>query len=374
MKLVDLQSLSESEISERQLPLEHLWWAKAANGEPYGPFETPVLKEFVLAHPAEAAGMQLACLADDAWIQVTEWAPLKARTPQLVSAATLKVPERHFVLSMGQKHGPFTAADLQAQLAATTLLASDQVSVDEGATWQKVFELKHLELTRHSADALPGAPVSRIIDRPIEAKGANLLTEGLASLAYVGRRDSTPIQFKEWDVKAIEVVPEKAIKRPWKALSAIASVACVAVVAWQLAKPAPDINDVELAEVGDELEVVSPGTSLLDPVHPRPRVMPRRRPASVASPQVPSPMAMRDPVPEIMRYEDTHDAHQEPPEPPETTDEQPYEEGPQLAHTEEDTAPQRDPASEAAAAPAEDGYSLESPGAEAPVVEEVGDF
>jgi hypothetical protein len=86
-------------------------------------------------------------------------------------------------------------------------------------------------------------------------------------------------------------------------------------------------------------------------------------------------MAMRDPTPDIMRYEDTHDAHQEPPEPPETSEEQPYEESPKLAHTDDETAPQRDPASEAAGAPpAEDGYSLESPSAEAPVVEEVGDF
>jgi hypothetical protein len=376
MKLEDLQTLSETEISDRALPLDQLWWVRGADGEAHGPYDTPTLRSFRTQAPAACAGLETTTLAADSWAPMMETQALAARRPpQLMSATALKTPERHFVLGHGQPHGPYSAEEVRALLHEGHAAASDFVSIDECANWQRIFELRHLHLTTHSAETLPKGVRLPPADED-EPPPFNTVVDALTSLAHLCHQHSGTVTKADWEAPSMEVTsaPRRWPKYVVPFAGAVAACGLAAVLLWRT--PSTE-QQVATDEIELEMPTVAAGTpSWITAPASATTSSVRRRPASLGrhSPPPPSPTVMRDAPAELMRYQETHDSYQEAPEQAQPLDVEPYADG-QIAEGPQ-AAPQREPANDDSAAetPEDDGYRLLPPGKGGAVVEEVGDF
>ncbi len=377
MKLEDLQTLSETEISDRALPLDQLWWVRGADGEALGPYDTPTLRSFRTQNPDACAELEASTLASDAFSPLMEIEALAARRPpQLMSAAALKTPERHYVLTNGQASGPHSTDAIRNMLQDGRLGSSDYVSVDECANWQRIYEHKHLLLTAHAANTLPPAPRAPVTDED-SPPPFNTVVDGLASLAHLCHQHrGSAVQAPEWE-EPIEAPADgqDQPKRRWHYASALAACGLAAFMVWRTPEaPTTNPDEIELAMPSEATESAPSWMAPARAAKTAPVV--RRRPASVSharpTPPPPSPVVMRDAPPEMMRYQETHDEHREPPEPSQPLDVDPY------ADTNvAEASPERGPAGEEAPAietTEDDGYRLLPPGKDGAVVEEVGDF
>jgi hypothetical protein len=366
-----LKPLSDEVIETMGLTTQDLWLIKIGE-EVFGPFETASLHDYAAENSHEFidafATMEEPC----------DWQPffsieqfhLKKPVPEEVI-----VEERYWVLNQGQKAGPFPRMAIDKKLEMGILSLNDVVSVDDGHTWNKFFQVETFnpEGASGGVDSLPQAPLesafARARDELQEKMDAHERTgshAGLASLVYLGQnKDKPTLKLEEIDLKSLdETEVSRSLK--WAIPSAVAGVGVLVALGNFILSPS---TANEVAEVEVKSEVIMPPLPQSSASVPVPSNRPRRNPASY----MPQPMQRSGltNVPPV-HYND-------------------YQGNSHVEKHENEPDPMIDPASESNPQPQEHslvqnqggGESLDGvmsggqdvePQPEAPVIEEAGDF
>lgn len=196
---IDLKPLSEETIQQMGYNAHDLWMVKI-DSIVFGPFETESLKHYV--HDNE----QLFENAEASHQDETEWKPFWAHTkfsrrkPQLAGGEHYEGP--FWIMHQGLKVGPFSYREIDKKIEMDLLGMTDHISIDNGESWVKIYQVAGFDRRSHSPEELPIAPTEasfqearlQVIEK-IETPHFTT-SEELAELAWEGQEAGKVIQFK----------------------------------------------------------------------------------------------------------------------------------------------------------------------------------
>jgi hypothetical protein len=188
--LLNLQPVSEQEVTEKNIPLDQLWLVEAT-GDILGPFYEEDLREYAQNDDSYFQSARVCSVADGQWQSFFECAPFQRRRPQIVDAASFDPNESFFYIKSGQKHGPVSFDQIQEMVTSGELKKHDQFCA-RGAKWLKVYQ--HPEFDRRNTEnELPFKKPNddsfmqsnlELIQGPI----SNHDEDALVGLAYIGHK------------------------------------------------------------------------------------------------------------------------------------------------------------------------------------------
>jgi hypothetical protein len=226
---IDLKPLNDETIKQMSYRSHDLWIVKI-DSIVFGPFETESLKHYVgdnehLFEHAEAS------LADESnWKPFWESTGFQQKKLQAVSSENYEGP--FWIMEMGLKAGPFSYKEIDKKIEMGLLVMTDNLSVDNGENWIKIYQVKGLDRRSHSPDELPISPYEssfqkahlKILSKLEQSKREAI--EGLASVAFEGlqKGKQNPIKMEEMTLKtdiSPEITPSLNIIFPAIAISLI---------------------------------------------------------------------------------------------------------------------------------------------------------
>lgn len=132
----DLDSL------KRAHPEAIIFEIKKVDAIPVGFLIQEDLKNFINTHH-DQDDLMIRNSTSSHWIMLYEHPAFQRRRPQLVSLDSL-TPEddtQYFILSQGQKNGPYNKNHLQSIFDKKEILLTDMVSTNGGHTWMKLYQV-----------------------------------------------------------------------------------------------------------------------------------------------------------------------------------------------------------------------------------------
>jgi hypothetical protein len=304
---IDLKPLSEETIQEMGYSSQELWLVKIGTIV-FGPFETQTLKHYV--HDNERLfETALASRTDESeWKPFWEHTRFQRRKPQVVDGESHDGP--FWLMHAGLKIGPFTQAEVEKKIEMDLVGMSDYISIDNGTSWGKVYQISSFDRRCLSPDELPLAPTEGSFQ---EARVAVLeklnephvnKADVAAELAFEGREAGRVIQLRmdEEIVGPSRPLVEMSSSIKWAAPSAAALLVTVAVGTYLIWGPQEESN---LA--GEDLGEVSSSK----------RFRPSKNGGSIPSPsyRLPASNNYDRPQPSSSRYPTYTETHDQFPEP-----------------------------------------------------------
>jgi hypothetical protein len=161
---IDLEALSDELIAEQQIEISDLWMLKTGDDKIHGPFSSDMLREYCAEHEDLFEDAYTFNLDSEEWQEFYKTTQFQRRVPKLVPAQSLITHDHFYLLGQGQKQGPFKLDEIKSKLDSGEISLNDQVSVDEGKSWIKVYE--HHEFDRRTrqktSDELPFIPQEEV--------------------------------------------------------------------------------------------------------------------------------------------------------------------------------------------------------------------
>lgn len=357
---IDLKSLTDETITQMGYESHDLWLVKIGSIV-FGPYETESLKHYVLDNEhlfdeALASRMDVPSMKPF-WTH----AVFQRRQPQVVN----HVPHQdHFwLMESGTKTGPFKFEDIDKKIVTGLVDMSDHISLDDGQTWKKIFEIHGLDRRTHGPKELPNAPFDSVFEKAklaliekMDQPHVNLSNE-IASIAHLGHQQAKVIQFKleEMTIK-VEKRTEVSHGVKWMMPTAVAVVLTLVTSGYFLFSSSPE--QVSNVQENEPTKVVSINRKNPRPYGQMPN-LPRRSPGSTSYSQPPSYNTSRYPT-----HMETHEEYREQPQ------ESPvFENDQQLPQEEHSLVVQDNPDGSVDAAM----NGIDQP-VETPVIEEASDF
>lgn len=158
----DLKPLTKELIHERELNTHDLWIVKWTE-EIHGPFETEEFKNYVAQHEDDFDEAFATRMDTNDWQPVFSHAQFQRRSPQIVKKETSEGP--FWYIDHGLKLGPISSRDLEKRIEMGSIRATDLISVNDGYTWMKLFELEGFDRRTLHASELPQAPLDSAFQR-----------------------------------------------------------------------------------------------------------------------------------------------------------------------------------------------------------------
>jgi len=234
--LKNLKMVSEAEVAQYSISLEHLWLVNH-NDELFGPFNENDVKACFFSNPEEYQNTLVCNMQDAQWVPVFKHKTFQRRKPQLLAVASeeseqLEIDSNSqiYLLKHGQKIGPITLNDLNTKIDEKAILMTDFLSIDQGKSWQKVYQYPVLNRREVlNADHLPNANLKVDIKTPLQII-KNDIEQDVAGLAFIHRLKNAqaveidPLQFGHEKQKTLNRLKNKT------AFSAIAACACVIII------------------------------------------------------------------------------------------------------------------------------------------------
>jgi len=250
----DLKPLTNEIIHKMEYSTHDLWIVKL-DEEVFGPFEVESLKHYATENE-KLFEHALASRMD-----TTEWQPFFtyshfhpiADHPHFESQTI----EKFWILHLGQKVGPYSPNDIHKKMKLGFLTVTDLVSIDDGHTWIKFFNLEVFNSQEGGVESLPITPLNfqkakeELIEwmDSIERKGSHL---GMAALTYMGQhkdkdKNKAGLKLEEMDLKSLRQT-EVSRSLKWAIPCAVAGlIVCVMVGSYIFS---PSTSDT--AEIGDD--------------------------------------------------------------------------------------------------------------------------
>jgi hypothetical protein len=209
---IDLKPLNEETIQQMGYSSHDLWLVKI-DSIVFGPFETESLKHYVgdnehLFEHAEAS------LADESnWKPFWESTGFQQKKLQAVSSENYEGP--FWIMDMGLKTGPFSYREIDKKIEMGLLVMTDNLSVDNGENWIKIYQVKGLDRRSFSPDELPNSPYESSFEKAqlkilskLEQSNREAI-EGLASAAFeiLKKAKPNPLKIEEMTLKT-DISPE----------------------------------------------------------------------------------------------------------------------------------------------------------------------
>ncbi|WP_417335173.1 hypothetical protein [Halobacteriovorax marinus] len=243
--------LTEEQVSSGQYPLNEIYDIRFGD-ESVGPIWQQDIKEYLQNSGHFEQRTEIKSYDKDEWVHIFEHPFFQRRKPQLVSTGVLDTEDIHYHLLIdGQKHGPYTSFEVTTMLKANEILVTDEVSIDDGASWGHLYEIEDFDRRAlKSNEELPHLPTDDVFVKSGQNSSSKLQnsndekTNLIAGLAYIGNLRSG--KAKEAQAKAMtdEYEEETQALEPvnyqdylWKGLFAISIIGLITVFATWMNRP-----------------------------------------------------------------------------------------------------------------------------------------
>jgi hypothetical protein len=254
MVAIDLKPLSEETIQEMGYEAHDLWLVKI-DSVVFGPFETETLKHYVQDNEQLFDGAEASRTDEAEWKPFWSHTKFQRRKPQVVSGQTHEGP--FWILDLGVKAGPFGFRDIDKKLEMGLLGMTDHLSVDNGETWIKIFEIADFDRRTHVPDELPVAPLESTLQKGrlelVDVGGDERLAtvEGLAGIAWESKARILSLKLDELTPLAAE---EPLVSPAMKYAAPVAATLVVALIGGAYLFSQDEAADLSLA-AGEETKV-----------------------------------------------------------------------------------------------------------------------
>jgi hypothetical protein len=173
--------LSMEMIEKEKLVAENLFEVKIES-KILGPFSGLFLKTFLAGKDVDH--MMVKSLESIIWIPIQHHAFFFSG--ELKPTSSVEPERREFYLLVnGRKIGPYKTEDIEYKFKSGELLFTDLISEDEGNHWCKIYEMPHVDLSRHVGTELPATP-TKIENLPNMAPGIQEQIGLVGDLAKAG--------------------------------------------------------------------------------------------------------------------------------------------------------------------------------------------
>ena len=186
--------LKEEQVATGQFPRDEIFEIQVES-KIIGPFWQEDLKEFLSDANLYSESTQVKSLEEGDWKSVYNHPYFQRRRPSLVSSEGMtNVEEVFYLLKDGQKNGPFQKEKLQTMVDSMELLLNDFVSIDEGQSWGKLYEVDGFDRRTKNHENLPHKPEGHVFDNSVydadkalaQADIISEETDAIVGLAYIG--------------------------------------------------------------------------------------------------------------------------------------------------------------------------------------------
>lgn len=150
-----LRPVTDEEITRNQYSDDNLWFLKIGE-TPQGPYYTDDLKAFLDFNKDFSRQTLARNLTTEEWQPLFEYSPFQRRKPQLVPRSELLESEDFYLVESGKIVGPYGIGEIRDKVSQHELLINDEVSVDAGKTWVKLY--MHPEFDRRSREVVDELP------------------------------------------------------------------------------------------------------------------------------------------------------------------------------------------------------------------------
>lgn len=305
---IDLKPLTEETITQMGYNNHDLWLVKLGSVV-FGPYETESLKHYVLENE------HLFEEAEASRTDETEWKPFWAHTkfqrrkPQAIAAENHQGP--FWIMDFGLKSGPYSFREIDKKIEMGLLVMTDHLSVDEGYTWVKIYEIEGFDRRSHSPDDLPIAPYESSFQKAklalvekMEDPHLNTINE-VAELVWQGHQNAKVIPFKieEMTLRSENEV-EISVSLKWAIPTAAALLVTIVTSGYFVFSP--ETEEVVALEEPEEKQFYQKKVA----AKPKPRqvpkaVIPSARPVIIETPIERMPASTGYSRPVVERYPDT---------------------------------------------------------------------
>lgn len=195
----ELISLTKQEITEKGLSYHDLWIIKIGD-QIQGPFQYEYLKAHVGENESSFEEAQATRMEPQVWKPLFSHPQFQRRSPQIIKE-TSSNDGPFWLLENGLKAGPFEKFHILKRLEMNSLIVTDNISVDGGKTWMKIFEITDFDRRYLLLGDLPPAPLQQTLaqihakteEGPQESEDTS---EILAHSAHRGLYKNQVLQFK----------------------------------------------------------------------------------------------------------------------------------------------------------------------------------
>lgn len=196
---LDLKPLSEETITEMGYNSHDLWLVKIGLIT-FGPYETESLKHYVSDNEHLFETAQATRMDNIQWISFWENTVFQRRKIQAVTGEQHEGP--FWLIDNGLKIGPLSFRDIDKKIEMGLLVMTDHISIDEGHSWKKIYEIEGFDRRTYSPDELPVAPLESSFQKAKLALVDKMdqphvhVSDELAEMAFSGQQTAKVIQFK----------------------------------------------------------------------------------------------------------------------------------------------------------------------------------
>jgi hypothetical protein len=202
-----LKPLSSDEITHSHYAPHEMFYFKNEDQE-LGPYYFQHMQEFMKSYPGFPYSTLIRSFDQTAWIPAYEndFFSRRKKTPEEMAEKNIfSVDEKtlFWYLDHGLKKGPINIHELQKRIVDKASLLTDEISLDQGRTWYRVFQLSSFD-RRHRNQQNPHLPFipqqgKFSSDQQLETLTAisgspgQIKNDDIADLAVVGKLDARSI-------------------------------------------------------------------------------------------------------------------------------------------------------------------------------------
>ena len=195
---LDLKPLTEDTITEMGYNNHDFWLVRIGN-ETFGPYETESLKHYVAENETLFEEAHASRMDHVEWKPFWEHTVFQRRKVQAIGQAH---EGPFWIMVNGLKVGPLSYQDIDKKIEMGLLVMTDHLSVDDGHSWLKIFQIEGFDRRTYSPDELPVAPLEssfqkaklQVVEK-LERPHVHVSDE-LAEMAWSVQQQAKVIQFK----------------------------------------------------------------------------------------------------------------------------------------------------------------------------------
>jgi hypothetical protein len=191
------KDLSQLELSEEDLvsgdfPIEEIFKLKI-DEKIHGFFWQYDLKDYAQQDTSFEDNTFIQKYGKTDWMNLFDHPFFQRRRPQILNKIETSNSQQYFILEQGQKMGPFTIAEVKEQVRLKKAILTDMISLDDGHTWGKIYNIIEFDRRNEAQSLLPHSPEKEVLSHSapevkskINTKNSDA-TESIAGLAYIGK-------------------------------------------------------------------------------------------------------------------------------------------------------------------------------------------
>lgn len=202
MAALDLKPLSKETIEEMGYS-DHDLWVVRIDEDLYGPFEAESLKHYAKENETLFENAD-ACRLDN-----NNWSPFyKIEAFKNIEHVKDESKGPFWILTNGLKSEPLSFNEIEKKIELGILTLTDAISVNDGHTWKKVFQIECFSHHGQNSDVLPARPLDiepNLPSAPEKYSGS----EQLAALMFIEGKNKLAnfLNLDELDLKSLQKNP-----------------------------------------------------------------------------------------------------------------------------------------------------------------------